>query len=259
MTLAVQELDAPPASVTVSVTAVVPSGNGPGGDCARVMVSPLSGSDEPSADLGADRATRAAGDGPTLPALRDGRLIEQGTGFELLHAVGDVDVGGQGAVLESSIGGQDEHPSAAARSAICLWQTAAARPFARIQGCRRATRLARGTRMPPPAPPPPPPPTCCFPPEAAVRQHHPADADGAHGPDLHRAAAASAAAARAAATTAAAAALQLQGEVAVGAKGRPRNSVCIRRRPENLSRTRLRPAPRCRRCRRGGVAAGAAV
>jgi hypothetical protein len=45
--LAVQELDAPPASVTVSVTAVVPSGYGPGGDCVRVMVSPLSGSDEP--------------------------------------------------------------------------------------------------------------------------------------------------------------------------------------------------------------------
>jgi hypothetical protein len=41
------ELAAPCESVTVNSTVVVPSGYGPAGDCVTVIVSPLSGSEEP--------------------------------------------------------------------------------------------------------------------------------------------------------------------------------------------------------------------
>src|SRR5262249_62003284 len=47
VTLAGQELDAPLPSGAGSVTRVVPIGYGPAGDCVTVIVSPLSGSNEP--------------------------------------------------------------------------------------------------------------------------------------------------------------------------------------------------------------------
>jgi hypothetical protein len=47
VTVPLQVLEAPWLSVTVSVTLVAPSAYGPGGDCASVIVSPASGSEEP--------------------------------------------------------------------------------------------------------------------------------------------------------------------------------------------------------------------